>query len=411
MLTYWVSMVVLFFVLLFLSFVVVWLIAKTDTFFGFIKEGQGALIKHGESFGRVLLSFHGHRCDIIKEEDRGGEIVEVRKSDGKVIGKFEKGRGLAERERWKIYHDEPVYDSGILGLLEEKFGIYWFGFYPFVQRMEYNFRWNEWSQKEEKGALITSIKHRELPTKFFYAQTFNYALILDGAETGGVKGADKEEIGGNVTVDLKIVLLLQIIYPQVAILQNENWFEQLGAVVLDHARLYVGSRPFEKLRSQETKQPEIRADDHRTNNDFCDHIMKLNKHAPIGEDSDSIIDAFGVKIVGAQIMSVELSGDSKKLAEVTTEVFTAQEKAKGIEVLTDAKAYEIREKGRAEADVANMLIEVVAKHGDVGKFVERQRALAKAGEGGNTIVFTSDSEKGGLNEQVFAGLILKGGKK
>lgn len=386
MITYWLALATLFVLSGFLVFLGVWVIAKTDTFFGFIKEGQGAIIKHGESFGRVLISYHGHRCDVVEE-------------DGK--------------KRWKIHLGQPEYSPGLLGLLEERFGIYWFGFYPFVQRMEYNFRWNEWKQREEKGILVTSISHREMPTKFFYAQTFNYALILDGTETGGVKEDDQEEVGGNVTVDLKIVLLLQIIYPQVAILQNENWFEQLGAVVLDHARLYVGSRPFEKLRSQETKQPEVRADDHRTKNDFCDHIMKLNKHASIGEDADSIIDAFGVKIVGAQIMSVELSAESKRLAEVTTEVFAAQEKAKSAKISADAAAYTIREKGRAEADAANMLIDVVAKHGEVGKFVERQRAIREAGKDGNKIIFTSDREPGGLNEQMFAGLILsqnKGGK-
>lgn len=393
MATYWLAVAVLFVLLGFLAFLGIWAIAKTDTFFGFIKEGQGAIIKRGESFDRVLISFHGHRCDIVDENGK---------------------------KRWKIYPGQSEYSSGFLGLLEEKFGIYWFGFYPFVQRMGYEFRWNEWRQEEKNGVLITRLWYRKEPTKFFFAQTFNYALILDGAETGGTKEGDQKEVGGNVTVDLKIVLLLQIVYPQVAILQNENWFEQLGAVVLDHARLYVGSRPLEKLRSQETNLTEIRIDDHRTQNDFCKYIMELNKHAPIGEDSDSIIDAFGVKIVGAQIMSLELSGDSKKLAEATTKVYVAQQEAGSTRVKADAKAYEIREegrasadivreKGKAEADATDMLIATVKKHGEAGMFVERQRALAEAGKGGNIIVFTSDSEKGGLNEQAFAGLILKKG--
>lgn len=398
MLAYWLLMAVLFVGFNFLLFLGVWVIAKTDTFFGFIKEGQGAIIKRGESFDRVLISLHGHRCDVVPEKNRSGQT----------------------KTRWKIYEGVPEYSPGILGILEKRFGIYWFGFYPFVGRMMYKFRWNEWEQLGGKDGspLVTSIWHREEGTNFFYAQTFNYALILEGAETGGTKDKGGVESGGNLSVDLKITLLLRIIYPQVAILQNENWFDQLGAVVLDHARLYVGSHTFDKLRSQEDRttqgagsEPVKGAVADRSKNEFCEYIMGLNRHAPIGETSDSIIDAFGVKIVGAQILSVELAGDDKKeLAGATTSAYVAQEKAIGMKKITDAEAYDIAEKGRAEAGAIEAKIEAIKKHGDVGRFVTRQDAVGKAGAGGNVIIFTSDREPGGLNEETFAGLILNKNK-
>ena len=40
-----------------------------------------------------------------------------------------------------------------------------------------------------------------------------------------------------------------------------------------------------------------------------------------------------------------------------------------------------------------------------------QRAIERAGEGGSAVIFTSDKECGGLDEQTFAGLILNNRKE
>ncbi len=265
----------------------------------------------------------------------------------------------------------------------------------------YQFRWNEWEQKSEGGGgTIPSLKHREELTNFFYVQTFNYALFLSGAETGG-KRDGKENTGGNISVNAQITLLLRIIYPQVAILQNEDWFEQLEAVVLDHARLYVGSRTFEQLH---TSVHPISGGE--TKNEFCEHIMGLNAHAPIGADTDSIIDAFGVEIVGAVIMSVELAGDSKKIAEKTTAIYVAEQEAKAKITDAEATAKKIKLIGDAEAHAIKARSQAVADFGDVGIFVERQRAIIEAGRSGNTVVFTDDGEHNKDNNKLLASLLV-----
>lgn len=390
MFTYWIAMGALFFLTVFLVILGVWAIAHTNTFFCFIKEGQGVIIKRGESFHRIIISYHRHRCVVVDEEVGEG-------NNKKIV------------HRWKIVPSKPDEQEllhGFLGFLEKRFGIYWVGVYPFFKVMAYQFRWNEWEQKsEEGGGTIPSLKHREELTNFFYVQTFNYALFLSGAETGGRRDG-KENTGGNISVNAQITLLLRIIYPQVAILQNEDWFEQLEAVVLDHARLYVGSRTFEQLHTS----PHHTTNE-ETRNEFCEHIMSLNAHAPIGADTDSIIDAFGVEIVGAVIMSVELAGASKEIAKETTAIYVAEQKAKATIVAAEAKAKEIKMIGDAEAHAINARTQTVANFGAVGVYVERQRAVIESGKNGNTIVFTDDSEHDEKNKMLAGFLVDAKGRK
>jgi uncharacterized protein YuzE len=217
----------------FLVLIGIWGIAKADTIylFGFIKEGQGTFRMHGERAGEPLIALRGHIC-IPQEEtkhdyDQKGNVV---------------GTRVLTRE--KIIPGEQEYAPGLLGFLEKSFGIYWLGFPPLNTRMEKKFRWNEWKQIAAENGKVTAIEliRREEKTKFFYVQTFPYALKLKEAETGStMKNKDGTEIGGNVSVDLDITLLLRIIYPRVALFDNQDWFDQLGDTVLANARKYVGT--------------------------------------------------------------------------------------------------------------------------------------------------------------------------
>ena len=71
-----------------------------------------------------------------------------------------------------------------------------------------------------------------------------------------------------------------------------------------------------------------------------------------------------------------------------------------------AKSKEIRIVGDAEAYAIKARTEAVAEYGEMGMFVERQRAIIEAGKSGNAIVFTDDKERDGGDKKVLAGLIL-----
>lgn len=361
------------------GFLLIWSLATMNIFFGFIKEGRGIIIKRGESYVGPIISFHEHHLvPVIRNGRERLEIVELKPGES------------------------PNIPGGVLGLLQEKFGIFWLGtFPPFRSIMEYRFRWNKW--REEKGTdghFHWSLEHREEPTTFFYAQTFPYALMLEGAETGGkytdIETGEKSALGGNVEVDLEIVLLVKIICPEAAIIHHENWFDQLGALVTDQSRLFVGSRTFEELRSQKVHEiPTEGAPTKRTHNEFCEYIMELNEHAPIGETSDSIVDVYGVKIVGAHILDVVLAGESKNIAAATTAIYVAEQEAQARQVNVDAEAYGIRAKGNAEADAIKARTKAVLDFGADGKYVLRQEAIKEAGKGGNVVIFTNDNETSG----------------
>lgn len=374
-----ISFLFLLLVVVAIGFFAIWSLATMNIFFGFIKEGHGIIIKRGESYVGPIISFTGYHLKPVMRNGRERlEVVQVEPNE------------------------TPNTPGGILGFLQEKFGIFWLGtFPPFRSIMEKEFRWNEWEEvKGEDDNYHWRLNHREEPTTFFYVQTFPYALVLEAAETGGkytdTSTGEKSAIGGNIEVDLKIVLLVKIICPEAATIRHENWFDQLGALVTDQARLFVGSRTFEELRSQKVNEiPKDGSAGKRVRNEFCEYIMGLNEHAPIGEDSDSIVDVYGVQIIGAHILDVELAGESKKVAAETTAIYVAEQRAKATEVTKDAEAYGIRAIGNAEANAISARTKAVLDFGPDGKYVLRQEALKEAGKGGNVVVFTNDNENSG----------------
>lgn len=355
-------------VLTFLFFLLIYKIAGTNKLFCFIKEGTGVFIMDGEKLNRVLLCYHGHKC--------------VVNADG----------------NWEIMKGEPDRKYGFLGLLERKFGIYWVGIPPWSKVGAYKFRWNELNKKSNEEIPV----RREEMTNFFYAQTIPYFLELKGAETGG--NMEGSQVGGNVSVNIGIVILIEMVFPEIAVFKNKNWFDQLGSVVLDHARLYVGKGSYEDLRTQESSTGEALEDGEHA---FSKYVLLLNKYAPVGGPTDNVLTKFGVRIVGAQVTTVDLSGASKELAAATTAGYVAQKEAEAIKLKADGEAYAIREKGQAEADKVLQLkkaeaqgiserIEAIGKHGDLGKFVLKQDKQAEAGSAGSVIIYdnTDGKEKG-----------------
>ena len=355
-------------------------LAKAKVFFTLIEEGKGIIINRGESFSKVLLAYAGHRV----EKNGDGELEIVKK--------------------------DPEH-HGFLGFLEEHFGIYWIGLWPWYSIRDYWFDWTQWHREEGKE---NEIWHRREKTSFFYAQTYPYSFELKGAETGGKEG-DKE--GGNVTVDVKGTIFVEIVFPVIAHLRNKDWFIQLMAVVLDHIRLFVGKREFDQLRSNDSSRVtnDKGADLPEGLHEFSQHVLVLNARAPVGKLEDSILKVFGIRIVGAQIRSVELSEESKRLAAATTAAYEAQEAAKktriDAEALKNSKITvaegEAKAKllvGTAEADVIlkkkvaeatglETLMKTASKDRELGKFMHKQNKMGEAGSAGSAVIYTDGNQQ------------------
>lgn len=363
----------------YLLLLAIWGISKNERglFFTNLKEGTGTFRMDGEKAGEIILAMRGHACEVVKE------TRPIYDQEGKKVGEK-----VLRRE--KIIEQEPRYSPGILGYLEKKYGIYWMGLPP-KSRMRKEFKWQEWdvqkgddgkTVKNEDGTPAMYLNPRKEITNFFFVQTFPYGIVLRGAETGGTKKEDGSEIGGNIPVDVEIDLFVRIVYPRIALFDNEDWFGQLGSTVLDHARRYVGTHPYEKLRSLASPRGSAFA-----HNDFSEDVMKLNNFASIGKVYDGVPDALGVMIYGAQIRTVTLSKVSDSpLAKATTDVYVAQQEKEAAKLRADAEAYEIKEVGGARNKVLKDRIEAAASQGDIGKLVLNAEAITDAAKTGSTII-------------------------
>ncbi len=345
------SVVVLLF---FLTLVVIWLIAHTGKYFTFIREGEGIMTYRGEKYEKSIIAFDKFKLKY--DEDL--------KADKVIEGEVTK--------------------EGFLGFLEDKLGIYWVGFWPNVSIHEYEFRWKEWSPTEDGYQL----EIRNNLTNFFFVKTFRYGSFLQAAEAKG-----------NVSVDVKFSLFVSIICPQTAISRVEDWFLQLDDYALRRARIYVGKREFDDLRTETIKENQDELG-------FSAYIRELNEKIVEGEDG--VIKRLGVEIISAQIIEVDIAGteeEKSKLLAATTEKYRKEQEGEGIIALGTARAKAIAAEGKAIEDL-----------GEIGTMLRRQQAIEKAGEGGNTVVFTSDNDSSTLTPEKFAGLAAaqtnkdKGGK-
>lgn len=328
--------------LLFLLIItIIWITAFTGKFFTFIREGEGIAIKKGEGYHKSIIAFDGHHL----------HYDETLKTNGVTEG----------REK----------TEGFIGFLKEYLGIYWVGFWPVISIYKYEFRWKEWSSDEDGYKL----KSRTPSTSFFFVKTFRYASFLQAAEAKG-----------NISVDVKFSLFVRIVYPQIALFRAEDWFLQLDDYVLRRARIYVGELEFDELR---TETGEV------SKSKFSDCITKLNLETSANEDG--VIQRLGVKIISAQIVEVDISGteeEKRKNLEATTEKYRKEQEGAGIIALGNARAKAIQAEGRAIKELE-----------DIGAMLRRQQAIEKAGEGGNIVVFTNDSNSSTLTTEKVAGLI------
>jgi len=216
---------------------------------------------------------------------------------------------------------------------------------------------------------------RNDPTSFFFVKTFRYASFLQAAEAEG-----------NVAVDIKFSLFVRIIAPEIALFRAEDWFMQLDDYALKRARIYVGEREFNDLRTEATKDG---------GNGFSDYITALNDH--ISENEEGVIKRLGVEIVSAQIVEVDVTWtdeEKRKTLAATTEKYRKEQEGAGIIALGNARAKAIQAEGEA---IKNL--------GEVGVMLRKQQAVEKAGEGGNIVVFTGEGNDKDLSTEKVAGLV------
>jgi hypothetical protein len=348
-----------------------WILAHTNIFFMFLQEGHGAAIVKGGA---------------LVENERGQLTIE-----GGSVHKFlvsMRGRRVEHdttTNTWEIKDGDPQH-KGLLGFLEKHLGVYFIGIWPFYQLYRYEFRWMEW----KPGGKEIEAWPRDEVTNFFYVSTARYAVVLERAETGGkISG---KELGGNLQVNVKASLFVQIIRPEVALFRNVDWFIQLQEYVLSAMKDYVGSRNFENLRDETS--PEGVSVPQQGN--FSEVICKLNTE--IKGKEGGVETLLGVKIVNVQMLTVDLVGDSTgKVAEATTAIYVAEQKKQAVITEAQGDAEAIRIRAKADQEAIGMRYSAVEGFPH-GPMIRRLEAIEKAGEGGNVVIFEGEADREGGNQ-------------
>jgi regulator of protease activity HflC (stomatin/prohibitin superfamily) len=340
-----------------LAFVLIWLIAHTNKFFAFVKEGEGySVVTTGGKLVFIDISFRGHR---ILAPDQ------IEPKTGKVSG------------TWRVVEGEPSYPNPIRGFLA-RHGIFWVGFYPFEKLHLYELKWSEW-KKDEDGNYVPWYRTSE-KTPSFFVKTFEYALQLKAAEARG-----------NVPVNMSYSLFLRIVAPEVALFRNDDWFEAVSTCSLALARNYVGKLDFENLRAE----AETENGQNREQTDIFSNLM-VSMNSNDNTDTPNVLDLMGVEVVQARIIEVGVYDPKNQILEATTERYRKEQEAAGIRAVGKAQAEVIEMTGEATAKAIHMETEAVDASPS-GAFVRRQRAFEKASEAGKaTFVFTDDGRQGGV---------------
>jgi len=335
-----------------------YLLAFIDIFFGFAQENTGFAIVAGERLIQMKVASRSRHIEK-KTVPLGGRTLHT----------------------WIVENgEEPNPTVGILGWLERHMGIYWVGWWPLQGRYQYEMFRTIFDRSP--NASQNDVMRRQNNSNFFYVQPVEYGFSLIGAETGSaiLSGNGGQKKGGNIPVDVKFSVFILIVYPEIAIFDNPVWFERASSIILAHAKNYVGTRAFDALRGEE--------------HSFAGYMLKLNKKIP--EDDVSVerglLSELGVEIVGAAIRTIDIVGSLKEsILSSTTELYRKEQEAAGIREIAMAKRDELRAELEAVDSSPN------------GRFVRRQRALERASESGQLIIFTGEND---ANEQRLTANLL-----
>gem|GEM_PF-4923165 len=347
---------------------VAWLLAYLDIFFGFLQENTGfaKIVGDNQLQSMQIASKSQHLKRKVVQHPEAGAI-----------------------ETWVLEQGaDPNPAFGLIGWMERKLGVYWIGVWPFQRRYRYEMFRTVFDRSAD--ADENTILRKNDQSKFFYVQPVEYAFSLLGAETGSAFAGDTEDTdtssrGGNIPVNVKFSVFLLITRPEIALFKNPVWFERASSILLSAAKNYVGTRAYEALRG------ESRSDtaDVETDDAFAGYMRDLNEAIPgTGHGFESEI---GAKIVGAAIRAVDITAEGEEARSATLLLYGEEQRAKGIRAVADARRYELEQELDAVDGSPN------------GGHVRRMRAIERAGERGNTIIFTSGGDE--KEDRVAANLL------
>lgn len=159
-------------ILIVLFLLIIWyVLAPSNRFLTFVKEGTAKIVVKGDAFQKALIQWEGHAFDYQKPEP----------------------------EKWKVVKGKEYHLFG---------GLRFYGIWPIVDIYIYKFKW---SGVTEEGVVV----HHP-------PEILDYILLKDDVYWAQVEKAEDKKL---LPLDIELVLTIRVINPYKALFRVQNWLE------------------------------------------------------------------------------------------------------------------------------------------------------------------------------------------
>ena len=228
---------------------------------------------------------------------------------------------------------------GNLLRLYEKYGVYYYGIYPFAEVYTYTFEWTEVTVSESGSSQDW---HRKVPTSFIYAANFPYRMSVKGAEDST-----------KIALDVEMLVTLRTTNPYKSLFGMENWLQFVTDLVTASVRDYIGKKTdTEIMRGYDAIRSAVKGINETLRDKAGQEVVEVAV-TQIGYTNEALRNASTLYIV------------AKRTGEAT--IAEADAKATATSLQADADALRIQKIGDAEANAIEATNKAIAgsPHGPV----------------------------------------------
>ena len=272
------------------------ILAPRNMFFTTVSEGTAVFVVRGRRIEKVLMEWKGHILD----------------------------------EQWNVRRGEPQ-----RGFWNRKFGITFYGWWPFVDVLWYKFRWSGITEDNKP-------QHKHEWLRYVIVRDDVYWAMLDNAE-------DSE----GLHIDVELIFTIRVINPYRAKFNIQNWLEAVIQRSREPLLEYVRTISYEKFLT--TDQGQSQAGEAM--------LQKLEDAKLVGPNGD-FEKTYGAKVKAIQVRAIEPPPEYR---EQTLKKFTAEREAEAIGI-----------RAEAEAERLGTVYSKIQQFGDVGKLIRSLEAVERS---------------------------------
>lgn len=339
--------------------IVAFMLSRYDICFTQLEEGVAKGVMRGETLDHFLMHWKGHYL-----YDPRRSYYDPRYPKWEMYKLSDSNSHISSYAWWQIHWR-----------FFERWGVYWYGLYPFKKIYVYRFIWNEHhiGTDGKEGSL-----YRDENTDFIFVKPFAYWIKLREAR-------DKN----NLPLDLDYLLTVRINNPYKALFDIDDWLGRATADANNEAKVHVGGSSIEELRTERSSQ--------RGASQFVLHMLNISANTStrygVTLDAVSLVNVIPTSETDEAAASDEVKKAlvAKRTAELNAAA--AVETAKG-------EAQATREVAKGNADAIKTVYDQVKDYGEMGVILQGLDALKTAEKSPGTTIIWAQNPLGGIADAV-----------